>query len=105
MGLKKILAGAVILLFSFAGFFLSGNVLHELSHRYDFRDIEKKNESTCFLSFSDNVGYYSFSASPDQYEKIQEIDKYTEFKAYSIDGILMLIYFTSLFFAVKYFKD
>jgi hypothetical protein len=100
VGVKLISVG-VLLAFSFIGFFLVGNILHEQSHRHDFREINKTQENTCYLSFSNSTAYYSFSAVPGQDEKIDSISKITELKAYSIDFFLFLVYFASLFIFLK----
>ncbi|MDP2947051.1 MAG: hypothetical protein Q8N88_02965 [Nanoarchaeota archaeon] len=94
----------IILLFSFIGFFLTGNIIHELSHKIDFRKINKNSEQICFLEFSENSAKYSFSANPSEIKKISEINKYTEIKAYSLNFLLALIFLSALFFSLKNLK-
>jgi hypothetical protein len=102
MKLVKLIPISLILAFSIIGFLLSGNIIHELSHKYDFREIEKTSENTCFLTLSGkDVAFYEFSSPSNNSKEINKINQYTEVKAYSLDIILALIYFFSLIIVIK----
>ena len=96
MNLTKISFG-ILILFSFLGFFLLGNILHESSHQYDYKDIEKISEEKCYLTLSETAAYYSFTHNGNESEEIQRIAKYTELKAYSINILLTFVYLFCLY--------
>ena len=80
-----------ILVFVFVGLVLIGIPLHELTHKFDFRNIEKTNEKMCILGCGDAVGYYSFEIAQSEEEEYQRIHRYTEIHAYSITVIWLII--------------
>lgn len=100
--MEKIKLGKIILvLFSFFGIFILQIVIHENFHKFDFKNIEKISDETCYLNFNDDaLGYYQFYPNgTSQYEEIEEIKKYTELKAYSLSTIVIIFY---VFFLIKF---
>ena len=93
--LKKIIW---IILFIMA--ILISNFLHELSHKWDYREIAHNDTLVIFNTNFTNDGkiaYYQFDYSNKDLEKYNEITEYTEIKAKSIDILfillIMIIYF------------
>lgn len=78
---------------SILGIIVLSTILHEEFHRFDLKNIEKTNEQICYLSPSKNIGFYTFEVkSQEEQNKVEEIRKFTEYKAYSVDIIITLIY-------------
>ena len=102
--IKKI-AFVVLVIFSIIGVFVSSTALHEYSHYRDFKDIAQEGQ-ICALSIPTNLtlssltsteaGYYEFKISPQDEQQYNNISKYTEIKAYSIDVIMAIVLFTSI---------
>lgn len=73
--------------------------VHELTHKFDYRNIEKTNEHIClyFNCSSENVsrvGYYEFEytySDKDTREKVKEISSYTEKHAYFVMEMFIII--------------
>lgn len=93
---------SIVIIFSLIGVILSGNIIHELSHKHDFKEINKTGEEICYLQLSESIASYSFSPIPGQNEKIVEIEKSTELKAYSLDFIILSAYLLSLLTVLRY---
>ncbi len=68
---------------------------HELTHKFDYRNIEKTNERVCVFKNCDDgaVGSYSFCVDDSQLKETQKISKYTE-----INASLVSLSFVFLFF-------
>ena len=91
----------ILVAFAFLGAIVAGIIFHEYSHAYDFKGLVQ-NEKICGLVLpaklsditSGEGGYYSFSVDKDSSnsEKIQNIDKYTELKAYSVTILVLSIF-------------
>lgn len=75
---------------------------HELSHKYDFRNIEKTNEDFCvgFNCNEGSFGHYKFESKITP--EVLEIHKYTEFKAWSITIGVLLAYILFVLMCLKY---
>lgn len=82
----------IFILFSLFGLLLFGNIIHELSHKQDFKNIvDKDTDNICILQFNKGaVASYSFV--PNNYSEFERINKYTEVKAYSITIFIYIIY-------------
>lgn len=81
----------VVYFFSIIGILLTSIIIHENFHRFDFRKIEKQNESICYLtSDNKNVGYYSFNHN--NLEGVNKIKEYTELKALLLSFLLICFY-------------
>ena len=68
--------------------------IHEYSHKWDYRNIEKTNEKVCVIydCGDGNLGRYSFKlTNTNEYDKVLEIKKYTEYKAYLMQFDFVLI--------------
>ena len=99
----------VIFAFSIIGVFVLSNILHENSHRWDYRNIEKEGDDICYLSFNGGVfgtiAYYQFfdniKNDTAQFKEKEKIGKYTEFKAHAFD---FWLYFAYGFFAYIFIK-
>jgi hypothetical protein len=93
MGNKYVVKSAytILILFSLFGVVLFGTLMHELSHKKDFKEIAS-DDYLCFLEFNDGaLGSYSFHVNNQtEYERIS---KYTEIKAYGINVIIFVMYF------------
>lgn len=68
--------------------------LHEVSHKVDYRDIEKVSDEICigFDCDSGSLGHYKFIANNNQIEQINHIGKWTEIKALFVSFMIMLSY-------------
>jgi hypothetical protein len=105
--MKAIIEGVAILVIALFGLFgalVFGAILHEYSHSYDFKDIAE-NEKICGFVLPNKInkvfselGYYSFSMNNTEQntEKLEKIGKYTEFKAYVITFLVLLVFVVSL---------
>lgn len=90
MKLKFVIPLIMMFFFSFFGMVIGGNLLHELSHKYDFRKIAY-DDTICLLEFGgDEIASYRFYV--DDYTEFDRIEKHTELRAYSISGVYYLIY-------------
>jgi len=90
-------SGFVIIFFSVIGIFLTGIIVHENSHRWDYKSIEKIGEDICYLDELTNgdnkLAYYQFyPTQPINQTKINEIKSYTEYKAYGYTILIYLVY-------------
>jgi hypothetical protein len=103
--LTEIGAFVILVIFGFFGAFILGIVLHEYSHANDFKDVAQ-NAEICGLVLPNNMGdlitgeggYYQFSVpnSTENAQKVQEIKKYSELKAYSITFLVLLFFVSGL---------
>ncbi len=95
------LALLVFVLFGLFGALVLGAVLHEYSHASDFKSIAE-DEKLCGLVlpnkisslFSGEIGYYLFSLRDEgiNYKEFKQIEKYTEYKAYGISIVVLLVF-------------
>lgn len=107
------MAFIIIIAFGLFGAFVLSVVLHEYSHVSDFNGIAE-NGQVCGLVLPQNAsyllnadaGYYSFSYEKNNTAQVQSIEKYTEYKAYSIALLVLMIFFISslIVFRKFYFK-
>ena len=69
-------------------------ILHEQSHKWDYRNIPKTNEDICYFNCKTEgaVGYHSFQSEPKYKPELERIDKFTEKKAYLIGAMPVLAY-------------
>lgn len=103
----------VISLIGLFGMIVIGVVIHEELHKKDFKMINKTKDYTCYLvgleqnqSFWNYaIGYYEFTPeTKNDSIMADEIGFKSEFKAYSVDFLLLGIYMilvVKLFFDVK----
>jgi small-conductance mechanosensitive channel len=98
--IAEIIAFSILVLFSVIGMIISGIIVHEYSHYWDYNG-EVSNEQICGLnlpkpgnsfSLSNSLGYYSFTYNENDKEKIEEIEKTTEIKAYFVSFLVFLIF-------------
>jgi len=73
---------------------LSSMYVHEYYHKFDYKNIETINERVCVLNNcgDGNLGSYTFDlVNAEDYDKVLEIKKYTEYKAYSVQSAYILL--------------
>jgi hypothetical protein len=97
------IAFAILVILAFAGAMFLGTLVHELSHWHDLHAIVIEDSISLFnmptdgiSSVNDIYGKYSFildESIPDAEQKLAEIDKYTEFKAYTLETLFFLLIF------------
>ncbi|MEK6880893.1 MAG: hypothetical protein AABY22_14835 [Nanoarchaeota archaeon] len=94
----------VIVAFSIFGLFILSNLIHELSHKQDYRDFVR-DDNICLLvlpkkfSLLSSAALYSYTLkdlNSTEREEYQKINRVTEFKAYLLDIILAIIFITCL---------
>lgn len=95
-------AVTILLSFSIFGLLMFGNILHEYSHKKDFEGIAY-DDSFCFLEmpanitlkeiFVSKVAHYKFFYYPENQTQVDEINEYTEKKAYTYNVIIGIIFF------------
>lgn len=73
-------------------------VFHELTHKFDFRNIDKTDERICFLGCGDDAGYYKFYYNIEDREEVLRIHKYSERNADIVSILWCLI---SFFIVIK----
>jgi len=87
---------SILILFSILGMLSLSVLVHEVSHRNDFKDYVKSSEMCLFYVGEelDALGYYSFTYLPGARKdpNVKEIMEWTEFKAYSKMAVVMLIW-------------
>ena len=104
MKIKKyrpnILKYFLIFLFFSVALIYSTIALHELVHKYDFKDIEKDWDDVCVLYKCDDgaLGHYQAKFSnPEDRDKINHIKSYSEYNAQSISMIYLMTAYNLLF--------
>ena len=68
---------------------------HELSHKWDFRNIEKTNEEFCVLNNCNDgtvLGNYGFTSDDKYRDEIERISKHTEIRAYAVSLLVWTSY-------------
>ncbi|MFH1425504.1 MAG: hypothetical protein ABIG28_02120 [archaeon] len=99
----------VLIVFAFVGSLVAGTVIHEYSHAYDFRNVSQDeeicglvlpNSSEDLLNMSGALGYFNFSYNSEDKEIVNEINKYTETKAYTLTMLPILLVCVSIIFVV-----
>jgi len=97
---------SLLILFGFAifGLVTGATILHELSHKQDYKEVAHDGE-LCGLVIPNDIGdlwngaagYYSFHYNVSSRPEVDRIDKFTERKAYTVMYALTLIFIVSLF--------
>lgn len=85
----------VLMCFSLLGFLVTNIIIHENIHRFDAREVEKRDEHICYLSFNEESGFYAYEYDGNDFANSQKADKaekYTEYRAYTSSIILIFIY-------------
>lgn len=78
---------------------------HELIHKYDYRNIEKTNESFCFGSCGEGFGHYTFIPNEEQREEAMKIHQTTEIRAWTFTiSILVLYLVIIIYLMIKFVK-
>ena len=100
---------SIFFLFALIGMLGLNTILHEYSHKRDFQSVEPYDETITInipLSFSEfykTNGEYSFYYDLNNSEEVEDISKFTELKAYSLSGVIVI--FFSLCFLVIIFGE
>lgn len=104
----------ILLMSSLIGIIFLQTLFHELSHRDDFKDIAK-GRGICLLNYPSNLtiktfwndafAYYSFSVNKTYREEYERIEKYTEWKAYSVLFLIYLVWLFSLILCFWFLKS
>lgn len=95
--LTKISSLVIIIFFVLSGVIFIGNLLHELSHKVDFKDYAEE-EELCILTYpklwinEGVVAYYKFDYNSSFKEEVKETSGYTEFKAYFLNTLLLILF-------------
>ena len=91
----------VLMFFAVIGVFTSHLVVHELSHWQDFKQVTSDSEIYLFrvggnLTFANFLGgvYYP-NLMKGSMEEYRRIDRYTEWKAYSISAGIVIFFLAS----------
>jgi hypothetical protein len=103
----KQIAFGVIFLFAVIGVVLTGNIIHEFSHAQDFKDYSQNGVYTFLIVPDSGQGLvdifkasafarYGFQYSSEDRSQLEKISQYTEYKAYSYNLILFVLFFISL---------
>lgn len=91
----KNLAFVFVLFFSVFGFVVFSYLVHELSHWDDFKEITDE-DRICFrvsnFSLRGDGAVYQFFPKENTEKEIEKIEKFTEIKAYSIDGFFLALF-------------
>lgn len=90
----------VLIIFAFIGMVSLSTIAHEYSHNLDYTKLALS-QSVCLLpmpiiEWNDAIGEYRFTYNQSDTEIKEEIDKYTEIKAYSV-SIIIAALFTVVF--------
>jgi hypothetical protein len=95
------LSFGIIIAFALIGLIVISTIIHEYSHFYDLKN-EVKTQAICGLVLpqnledafnpSNSIGTYTYSVKSDNLDIIEQIEKTTEIKAYSINLIIFLIF-------------
>jgi len=89
--------GKILILIMFFLFFASMSIpVHELTHKFDYRNVEKSNEKICLFigcssEISTRLGYYYFEYSRSDETELEIIDEYTEIHAYRTSSIFFFV--------------
>lgn len=108
MGLIDKVSFIMILVLIFTGGFFASIVLHEMTHRRDFRDYAY-NGDICILQWQEEakwyekiIGSYDFSYNISNTDEVDKIEKKTEFNAYIVSAIVLYITLHSFFYVLKW---
>lgn len=105
MNKNKIFAIITLMILLQFPFIVLSIVGHELIHQYDYRNIEKTNESFCFGSCGEGFGTYTFIPNEDQRAEAMRIHQTTEIRAWSFTILTLIIYLiVVLYFLIKLMK-
>lgn len=91
----KEIAYIIVVIFGFIGSMFVGTIIHELSHKEDYKLIAL-NGNICLLELEELRGYYRFSYDSEYKEDYNRISQYTEIKAYFLDGFVFLLFISAL---------
>ena len=104
----------ILLLFSVIGIVTSSMIIHELSHKQDFKEISRDGYTALFV-IPDNTSFKSFITSPGAIynfyptegnkEESNRILKYTEIKAYLISTSMILFYIVAMIIVMLRLKN
>lgn len=89
--ISRIVIGLIAILLMQVVFGILAIYLHEMTHKFDFRNIEKTNEEICVLMCDEGFGSYTFEFE-FQKEEIERIDQYTETHAGLVTIAVYLLY-------------
>ena len=97
---------AILFLLSIIGLILIGNIVHENIHRFDFKEINKTYEDICYLRLGDSISaHYRFAFAEEERNEFERIHEYTEFKAYGMNILLIIIYVFCFFMTLNWIKE
>lgn len=97
--------------FALIGMITASVVLHEYSHKIDYKEISKDGEIALFV-IPDNMSFktffseqalaqYTYSYYMEDKEEESRISKYTEWKAYGVTITIVLIFLISQLIVLK----
>jgi len=94
MKLSLKITNTILFLFLMFGVAVSSIYLHELSHKADLNPYVE-NGGVCMVTdfiSSEKAGYYEFTVSEENRIIVDEILLYTEYKAYSVTALVIILY-------------
>lgn len=109
--MKKLLTFCLIILlfFSIFGFLIFSNLIHEYSHKMDFKEVTSTGY-ICLFQFKDltfkNLVWNSYASFyydplPNKTLEIQDIKEYTEKKAVFLEFFFVVLYTLCLWVSLK----
>jgi len=94
-------------MFSLFGMLMAMNIVHEVSHKEDLKDLVVNGE-ICALVIPDNVkpqnflkqpiAFYSYDYYGADNGKYDKIRQYTEYKAYALGTFVAILFLASFFY-------
>lgn len=104
--MKRIVMVSLIMIFvfGFIGMTIASTLIHELSHRQDYKRIAKDGD-VCILEFNRGaLAEYSFNYNKNDTIEYNKITRYTEYKAYALTALIMALYIFSWMFVYNYIR-
>ena len=94
----------------FLFFALMSVPVHELTHKFDYRNVETSNEKICLFigcssETSTRLGYYYFEYNESEEAEIEIIDEYTEIHAYRTSSIFFFLCWVILLGILEKFQE
>jgi len=97
--ISKIVSCIILGVFLLTGVLFTILVIHELSHKVDYKNSVEPESELCILTSKEGIkqlkaaAYYSFVPIKD----IAQIKKYTEIKAYFVSLVIIVLFIFSWF--------
>ena len=89
--------------FALLGVMSAASMVHELYHKWDFRDVAK-NGQICILEYPSIVGTYRFDYSNVNKNLVEKRNFSSEIIAYGISAIMILMFIIAFVYQVVDYK-